>query len=429
MEWNKLSWILTELPKYFFITYGIAGFPLREGKKKYLCFLYFLLVPVFLMSGWDTLEYRTLCCALVVIIFFQGRLGKRIQACLLEYFLINAIDVFLWTVLVSVTGVEWMKQGQPGNYFEDVLGLLFLVLPCLLLRKQRKRIYYCLERLHWKWFLALLFTFMAGAGVVGAAQLRALNIMTGEMEQKVMVLEAGAMVAIILLGIVFIYIVYTNGQLKLEREVQEQSLKAQQDYYSQRLEQQEALRAFRHDMRNYLRTLEILEKEGNLEESQRYIRSLTGDLEALQAAETGNAIVNGLLNQLIERMKKSGEFSWTVKGRIPEEQPFSEAELAILFGNALDNAGEALIKLPEEERQLRLESRQTTQDWYLKIANTAESPKDQAALLETDKADKKSHGLGTRNMRRIVEEKGGSVEFYYKEGWFQVEITVKIDHS
>lgn len=429
MEWNKLSWILTELPKYFLITYGIAGFPLREGKKKYLFFLYLLLAPVFLLFGWDTLEYRTLCYALVVLAFFQGRLGKRIQTFLLETFLITAIDVFLWTVLVSVTGVEWMKEGQPGDYIADALGLLFWVLPCLLLRKQRKRIYYCLERLPWKWFLALLFTFIAGAVVVGLAQLRALNKMTEAMEQKAMVLEAGAMVGIILLGIIFIYIVYTNGQLKLEREVQEQSLKAQRDYYSQRFEQQEALRVFRHDMRNYLRTLEILEKEGNLEESQRYIRSLTGDLEALQAAETGNAIVNGLLNQLIERMKKSGEFSWTVKGRIPEEQPFSEAELAILFGNALDNAREALIKLPEEERQLRLESRQTTQDWYLKIANTAKPPKDKAAFLETDKADKKSHGLGTRNMRRIVEEKGGSVEFYYTKGWFQVEIMLKIDHS
>lgn len=429
MEWNKLSWILTELPKYFLITYGIAGFPLREGKKKYLFFLYLLLVPVFLLHGWDMLEYRTLCYALLVIVFFQGRLGKRIQAFFLEFFLITAIDVFFWTVLVSVTSVEWMEKGQLGNYFEDMIGLLFWVLLCLLLRKQRKRIYYCLERLHWKWFLALLFTFVAGSGVVGAAQIRVLNKMTEEMEQKAMVVEAGAMVVIILLGLIFIYIVYTNGRLKLEREVQEQSLRAQRDYYSQRFEQQEALRAFRHDMRNYLRTLEILEKEGKLEESQRYIRSLTGDLEALRAAETGNAIVNGLLNQLIERMKKSGEFSWTVKGRIPEEQPFSEAELAILFGNALDNAGEALIKLPEEERQLRLESRQTTQDWYLKIANTAKPPKDKAALLETDKADKKSHGLGTRNMQRIVEEKGGSIEFCYTEGWFQVEIIFEIDHS
>lgn len=429
MEWNKLSWILTELPKYFLVTYGIAGFPLRKGKKKYLFFLCLLLLLVFIYCRLGLVEYRTFCYVLLVLVFFQGRLEKRIQVFFLESFLITAVDVFFWTVLVGVAGVEWMEGGQLGNYFGDVLGLLFWIPPCLLLRKQRKRIYYCLERLHWKWFLALLFTFMAGAGVVGMAQLRALNKMTEEMEQKAMVVEAGAMVGIILLGIIFIYIVYTNGQLKLEREVQEQSLRAQQDYYSQRLEQQGALRSFRHDMRNYLRTLEILEKEGKLEESQRYIRSLTGDLEALQAAETGNAIVNGLLNQLIERMKKVGEFSWTVKGRIPEEQPFSEAELAILFGNALDNASEALIKLPEEERQLRLESRQTTQDWYLKIANTAKPPKDKAALLETDKADKKSHGLGTRNMQRIVEEKGGSVEFYYKEGWFQVEIMFEIDHS
>lgn len=429
MELSEWSWILTEIPKYFLITYGIAGFPLREGKKKYLFFLCLLLLLVFIYCRLGLVEYRTFCYVLLVLVFFQGRLEKRIQAFLLEYFLITAIDVFLWTVLVSVIGVEWMKQGQPGNYIANVSGLLFWVPPCLLLRKQRKRIYYCLERLPWKWFLALLFTFMAGAGVVGAAQVRVLNKMTETLEQKAMVVESGAMVAIILLGIIFIYIVYTNGQLKLEREVQEQSLKAQRDYYSQRLEQQEALRSFRHDMRNYLRTLEILEKEGKLEESQRYIRSLTGDLEALQAAETGNAIVNGLLNQLIERMKKMGEFSWTVKGRIPEKQPFSEAELAILFGNALDNAREALIRLPEEERQLRLESRQTAQDWYLKIANTAKPPKDKAALLETDKADKKSHGLGTRNMRHIVEKKGGSVEFYYKEGWFQVEIMLTIDHS
>ncbi len=230
MEFSEWSWILIELPKYLLVTYGILGFPLRKGKKKYLFLLYFLPLPVFLYFGWDTLEYRTLCCVLIVPVFFQGRLEKQVQAVLLEFFLITAVDVFLWAVLVSITSIEWMETGQPGNYFGDALGLLFWIPPCLLLRKQRRRIYYCLERLPWKWFLVLLFTFIAGAGVVGAAQIRVLNKMTEVLEQRAMVIEAGAMVLIILLGIIFIYIVYTNGQLRLEREVQEQSLKAQRAY-------------------------------------------------------------------------------------------------------------------------------------------------------------------------------------------------------
>ena len=96
-----------------------------------------------------------------------------------------------------------------------------------------------------------------------------------------------------------------------------------------------------------------------------------------------------------------------------------------MFGNALDNAIEHVITIPEEEKRLIHMSVSAKKDFvFIRVENYCEEEivKNDHQLISTTKADKKNHGFGLRSIYAAAEKYGGSADFRQKNNWFELTI-------
>ena len=104
------------------------------------------------------------------------------------------------------------------------------------------------------------------------------------------------------------------------------------------------------------------------------------------------------------------------------------ARLGMLFGNALDNAIEAVAPLPEGERTISLVVRRVAGVISIHVENpcSAEPTLRTDGLPETTKGDRTNHGFGVRSMRLTVERYGGTLTTLAEGGRFHVNAIVPL---
>ncbi|HBN12354.1 MAG TPA: hypothetical protein DD415_01920 [Clostridiales bacterium] len=105
------------------------------------------------------------------------------------------------------------------------------------------------------------------------------------------------------------------------------------------------------------------------------------------------------------------------------------SDIYSLFGNALDNAMEAVCKLPEKEKRIIGLSVTTrlnmaiihTENFYDGILEF------QSELPVTTKEDTRFHGFGMRSIKKVVEKYNGSISIVAENGIFNLNITIPLD--
>lgn len=101
----------------------------------------------------------------------------------------------------------------------------------------------------------------------------------------------------------------------------------------------------------------------------------------------------------------------------------SETDIYSLFGNLLDNAIEAVRKLPEGKRIIGLKVKQIGKGAFLNIYNTYQGDINfDGKLPRTTKEDKIIHGYGLKSIEMIVQQHEGELTVEVKDGIFNVSI-------
>ena len=100
----------------------------------------------------------------------------------------------------------------------------------------------------------------------------------------------------------------------------------------------------------------------------------------------------------------------------------STAHTYALFNNAIGNAIEAVQKLTDpEKRQISVSVACEAQDVVVEVANYYNGAAS-SDTLDTSKPDRNHHGFGTKSIRYITEQYGGSVTMETENGMFVVSI-------
>lgn len=104
-----------------------------------------------------------------------------------------------------------------------------------------------------------------------------------------------------------------------------------------------------------------------------------------------------------------------------------ESDIYSLFGNLLDNAIQAVMHLPPEQRIVNLSVRAVGEllsvNSYNRYTGTIEM---EEGLPVTSTGDLDNHGFGTRSMSKIVQKYGGNISFLARDGIFNVNILFPI---
>ena len=184
------------------------------------------------------------------------------------------------------------------------------------------------------------------------------------------------------------------------------------------------MRGWRHDYRNHIQTMKVLASSGDLEGIRSYLDRLDTDLNTVDLAlKTGNAMADAILNSKIS-LAKSRDIPVQVDAHIPVKLKMSELDLCCIIGNLFDNAIEASLALPPEERLIRVYMDMKGTQLYLSFTNfTAGGKREkQGGRFLTTKGE--GHGFGLVRVDAIVERLEGYLSRNSEDGAFTTEILI-----
>ena len=183
---------------------------------------------------------------------------------------------------------------------------------------------------------------------------------------------------------------------------------------------------WRHDYRNHIQTMKVLAAEGDLDALKKYLDKLDEDLNTVDVVvKTGNKMTDAILNSKISLAKSKG-INVIADAKVPVELKMSDIDLCIVIGNLFDNAIEASLALPEEERLIRLYMDIKNTQLYMCLTNftSVKKLKKQGGRYVTTKGE--GHGFGLVRVDDIIERYGGYISRNSEDGAFTTEIMLPV---
>lgn len=182
------------------------------------------------------------------------------------------------------------------------------------------------------------------------------------------------------------------------------------------------MRGWRHDYRNHIQLMKTYAAAGDLDSIRAYLDELESDLTTVDTViKTGNRMADAILNSKIS-LAKSKHIPVRAEAHIPVTFSISDLDLCVILGNLFDNAIEASLALPEEERMIRVYMDMKNTQLYISVTNLTASGKQKKenGRFKTTKGE--GHGFGLIRIDHIVERLGGYLRRASEEGAFTTEI-------
>ena len=136
--------------------------------------------------------------------------------------------------------------------------------------------------------------------------------------------------------------------------------------------------------------------------------------------QTGNAYLDIILRDKM-RLAKESRIDVQAEVEFSKGKFIDGLDISTIFGNAWDNAMEACMKLPEEQRFITVRAGVRNQFLIVKFENSA---KESDLEIPTTKADTFMHGFGKKNIQKAVEKYQGSCQWDYTEGIYSLSILI-----
>lgn len=184
------------------------------------------------------------------------------------------------------------------------------------------------------------------------------------------------------------------------------------------------IRGWRHDYRNHIQMMKVLAANGDMDGLKAYLDELDTDLNTVDTVvKTGNAMADAILNSKIS-LAQSKEITVQCDAHIPVKLKMSELDLCCIIGNLFDNAIEASLHLPREERFIRVYMDMKGTQLYISFTNFTASKKLEkiGKIYRTSKGD--GHGFGLVRIDNIIERLDGYLSRNSEDGAFTTEILI-----
>ncbi len=185
----------------------------------------------------------------------------------------------------------------------------------------------------------------------------------------------------------------------------------------------EETNAIRHDMNNQLSVLSWLIEEGKEKNVAEQLKTLTGSIQNAEIySETGNLIIDSMVNYKL-RNAASDHIDVDFSASIPEYVEIEEMDMAVILGNLLDNAIEAVNKVAQENRMIRISIKLVSNTFLISISNTYQNVmRDSGGEFVSTKEDAPQHGFGLHNTKRSVEKYHGIMELSVDDSIFTADV-------
>lgn len=199
-------------------------------------------------------------------------------------------------------------------------------------------------------------------------------------------------------------------------------LKSQYEQYRNYQESLDLIQMKYHDLKHQITALRA---ESDEEKRKQWISAMEEEISAFENMnKTGNHVLDTILAAKIFHCRKNHiQITCVADGKLLDFMHVTD--ICSVFGNALDNAIEHVIMIPETEKRLiHLTVTAKKGFVFIKIENYCEDKikKTENNLIETTKDDRVNHGFGLKSISVAVEKYNGSIDFDVNQNWFELKI-------
>lgn len=219
--------------------------------------------------------------------------------------------------------------------------------------------------------------------------------------------------------------------LEQKKAAQYQSQAAVYQMMEQQYSQAERLR---HDLKNHVLALRGLWEERAWDKLGDYLKRMEDSAQfGANEEATGNRAVDALLFQK-RKMAEDRQIVWECDVQIPKRCRISEFDLCVLFGNILDNAVEACMRLQQGEREagrrpfINVQARTVKKCFLLEVRNSMREAEKQGNRF-VEKENLQGHGIGLLNVGDVVRGYDGAMNTEIQNGVFDISVLLPIGVS
>lgn len=232
---------------------------------------------------------------------------------------------------------------------------------------------------------------------------------------------------IIVIDVITIFFMYKIKQ-DMEMKQDFELLKLQYDNIKNMESNMKALYentySVKHDIEKHFLAIKSMSDLGNCDEISEYIKNIFDKkLNAVQKIVfTDSDVFNAVINTKLELCHQKGIFP-SINISNDAVNCVKKSDIAVLFGNILDNAIEAAENSNEKILILNIQMQREYVSIYIENSFNAEFSN---VDLKTTKKSQAKHGFGTKIIRNIVEENNGMIQYFVNDvGMFCCDILYK----
>lgn len=202
----------------------------------------------------------------------------------------------------------------------------------------------------------------------------------------------------------------------------EAHIKNQLSHYSELYTQQEALKKFRHDSKNFYTSLISILETLSTQDAIDYIKDkIEIEMFNNNSINSGHPVIDAIIySKKLSAQKHGASINSNIK--ITSKILIDELELGVLIGNAVDNAIEAVSKLNESESKvIELKILSSGDMLSIEISNKTISNIDTQNIV-TSKKNKQLHGYGISSIETITKKYKGNLSMSCKNNIFTLSV-------
>lgn len=223
--------------------------------------------------------------------------------------------------------------------------------------------------------------------------------------------------------IVLLVSVFHSDKMRYDVDELERRLAQEGRYYEMAQNNIDLINIKCHDLKHQIT---LLQKLNDREERSAEIEELKNAVMIYDnIAKTNNEALDCVLTEKTLYCTENGvRFTYIADGSLLDKMTYTD--VCALFGNALDNAIESVMKLPDEQKRVvGMKVFKRAGLINIHVENYCPTPpRLEQGMPVTSKGDTKNHGFGMISIRYIVQKYRGNMNFGVVDDMFYLNITL-----
>lgn len=358
-----------------------------------------------------------LLCEFLISFIYKGKLEMHVLCAVLSYMLAVITEVSILAFLSFIFNIS------ASNIIADgYLRLLGIALSKVLCYAVIKYISFKFKREIKGYDLNYWTLFVIMFGVTALTMFAFCKILEESVSNYIRNLIIGCSCGLNIATVIVLFL-YENAlkqkSLLVKNQMSEFQLKEQVKHYNDIMMTQGQVKKLNHDLNNHLLSMKAIIEKKRYDECIQYIDSLLADISIGSSyIDTGNTVLDAIISSKKAEAEKNN-IKFTSKIRIPSGLPISQEDECIIFGNALDNAIEATMKVPGE-KYINLSLIFDKETLMCKISNPCIDNNNYI----TTKKDVKNHGIGKENIKKALEKYNSVSKVIYENNEYTLIIII-----